>query len=78
MNTTRTLTMIATAVAVTAGTAAIAPSADAHSYRHHYYYGNAFSGTYARTRVYAADYYYRRPYQQDVNPDFQLGANRSR
>jgi hypothetical protein len=76
MNISRTLTLIATAAAIAAGAMAIAPSADARTYRYHY--GTAFSGTYARaTRIYAADHYYRRPYQQDVNPDFQLGGNRS-
>jgi hypothetical protein len=76
MNTTGTLTVMATAAAIMAGTFAIAPRADARTYHHHYY--GTFSGTYARaTRVYAAEHYYRRPYQQDVNPDFQLGGNRS-
>jgi hypothetical protein len=77
MNTTRTLTVVATAAAIAAGTVAMASNADARThYRHHY--GNALSGTYARaTRVYAADHYYRRPYQQSFNPDFQLGGNRS-
>ena len=78
MSTTRTMTMVATAAVIAAGAIAIPPSADAYTYvRHHY--GHAVWGTYARaTRVYAADHYYRRPYQQSVNPDFQLGGNRSR
>ncbi len=78
MSTTRTLAMIATAAAIAAGAIAATPSADARTYvRHHY--GHAVWGTYARaTRVYAADHYYRRPPWQSVNPDFQLGGNRSR
>lgn len=27
--------------------------------------------------MYGAEHYQARPYQQDVNPDFQLGGNRS-
>jgi hypothetical protein len=83
MNTTSMVTGIATAAAIAAGTLAITSTADARTYsRHHYsdygYYAGALRGTYARaTRVYAADHYYRRPPQQDFNPDFQLGGNRS-
>ena len=78
MSATRTLTMVATAAVIAAGTIAAPPSADAYTYvRHHY--GHAVWGTYARaTRVYAADHYYRRPYQQSFDPDFQLGGNLSR
>jgi hypothetical protein len=68
--------MIATAAAIAAGAIAATPSADARTYVRHYY---GYAGTYARaTRVYAADHYYRRPPWQSVNPDFQLGGNRSR
>jgi hypothetical protein len=83
MNTTSMLTVVATAAAIAAGTTAIPSNADARTYsRHHHayysYYGGALRGTYARaTKVYAADHYYRRPSQQDFNPDFQLGGNRS-
>jgi hypothetical protein len=28
-------------------------------------------------QMYGAEHYQRRSYQQDVNPDFQLGGNRS-
>ena len=28
-------------------------------------------------QMYGAEHYERRPYNQDVNPDFQLGGNRS-
>jgi hypothetical protein len=80
MNTTSTLTVIATAAAIAAGIIATPSNADARTYfrHHHHYYGAGLRGTYARaTRVYAADHYYRRPYQQGFNPDFQLGGNRS-
>ena len=82
MNTTSTLTVIATAAAIAVGIIATPSNADARTYfrhhHHHYYYGAGLRGTYARaTKVYAADHYYRRPYQQGFNPDFQLGGNRA-
>jgi hypothetical protein len=73
----RTLMAVAATAAIAAGSIAIPSNADARTHARHYY-GRALGGSYARaTRVYAADHYYRRPYQQSFNPDFQLGGNRS-
>jgi len=81
MNSRRTISAIATIAAV-AAMSAIAFPAHAQTY-YRYPYGAPFVGAYGYmpeyappSRVYGAEHYYRRPYQSDVNPDFQLGGNR--
>jgi hypothetical protein len=72
----KTCTVIALAAAVTAGSL-ISSAADARTRHHHGYYGFRGAYGYAPIRVYGAEHYRRRPHNQDLNPDFELGGNRS-
>jgi hypothetical protein len=67
------LTVMAIATAIAAGSVAVTSSADARTYRGYHYghgfYGHAFAGAYGYyprgyyplVRMYAADHYYQRP-----------------
>jgi hypothetical protein len=78
------LTAIATAAAIVAGSLAMTSGADARTHGRHYY-GHAFGGAYGyapavRVRMYAANHYSPLPrwgrsrVNNNFNPDFQFGG----